>query len=131
VSEGVIESNSATGVKKPASEPRTARLSPTDYRALGIALDAAAGDGVKLTAIAAVRLLPLTGCRKGEVLGLRWSEVDDSGRAFRLVDSKKGASVPLSGQSAVRHSPCWPSWSVGRLPNGCCPVNTATCHMAG
>jgi len=100
VSEGVIASNPATGVKKPASEPRTARLSPADYRALGIALDAAVRNGVNPTAIAAVRPLALTGCRKGEVLGLRWNEVDEAGRAFRLVDSKEGASVRPIGSAA-------------------------------
>src|SRR5450755_2159785 len=49
-------------------------------------------------AIAAVRLLALTGCRRGEVLGLHWSEVDEAGRAFRLTESKEGASVrPIGG----------------------------------
>jgi integrase len=100
VSEGVIESNPATGVRKPASESRTARLSPSDYRALGIALDAAAEEGVNPTAVAAVRLLAITGCRKGEVLGLRWREVDEPGRAFRLIDSKEGASVRPIGSAA-------------------------------
>jgi integrase len=81
-------------------EARTARFSPTDYRTLGAALDAAAQDGINPTAIAAVRLLALTGCRKGEVLGLRWSEVDQAGRAFRLADSKEGASVRPVGSAA-------------------------------
>ena len=103
VSEGVIAANPAVGVKRPASTARTARLSPADYRALGLALEAAAQDALNPTAIAAVRLLALTGCRRGEVLGLRWSEVDEAGRAFRLTDSKEGASVR---PSAVQRSRC-------------------------
>src|SRR5262249_33678917 len=39
VSEGVITTNPATGVRKPAYRSRNARLSPEDYRALGAALD--------------------------------------------------------------------------------------------
>ena len=45
-----------------------------------------------------VRLLLLTGCRKGEIMGLRWSEVRDGSLA--LVDSKTGPrTVPLSRQA--------------------------------
>lgn len=100
VSEGVIPANPAVGVKRPASTARTARLSPADYRALGLALDSAAHDTVNPTAIAAVQLLALTGCRRGEVLSLRWYEVDEAGRAFRLADSKEGASVRPIGRPA-------------------------------
>jgi integrase len=98
VSDGIIPVNPATGAKKPAYAKRTARLSPEAYRVLGAALDAAAQEGVNVTAIAAVRLLALTGCRKGEILGLRWAEVDEPGHAFRMVDTKEGASVrPIGG----------------------------------
>jgi hypothetical protein len=44
VSEGVIAANPAVVVKRPASMARTARLSPADYRALGVALETAAQD---------------------------------------------------------------------------------------
>lgn len=98
VSDGIVPVNPASGAKKPAYAKRTARLSPDDYGALGAALDAAERDGVNVTAIAAVRLLALTGCRKGEILGLRWAEVDEPGHAFRMADTKEGASVrPIGG----------------------------------
>ena len=42
-------------------------------------------------------MMILTGWRRGEVLGLRWSEVDLPRRTARLVDTKTGASLrPLS-----------------------------------
>jgi integrase len=41
-------------------------------------------------AIAALRLLILTGCRVGEIVKLRWSEVDFDRRCLRLADSKTG-----------------------------------------
>jgi integrase len=48
-------------------------------------------------AIAATWLMVLTGWRRGEVLGLRWSEVDLPRRTARLADTKTGASLrPLS-----------------------------------
>jgi integrase len=100
VSEGVIPNNPALGVRRPASGARTVRLTPADYAALGTALNAAAQGGANPTAIAAVRLLALTGCRKGEILGLHWVEVDEPARAFRLADSKEGASVRPIGSPA-------------------------------
>ena len=48
-------------------------------------------------AIAAIRLLMLTGCRKNEVLSLRWDWVDFQHNMLRLPDSKTGAKViPLA-----------------------------------
>jgi integrase len=48
--------------------------------------------------IAAIRLLLLTGCRLGEILNLRWSEVDLEHGVLNLADSKTGKkSVILNG----------------------------------
>lgn len=45
----------------------------------------------------AIRLLILTGCRVGEILGLRWDEVDFDRSVLRLSDSKTGQkTVPLN-----------------------------------
>ena len=53
-------------------------------------------------AIAAIRLLMLTGCRKNEILGLRWDDVDLDAPELTLADAKTGPrTVPLS-RSAVR-----------------------------
>ena len=49
-------------------------------------------------AVAAIRLLALTGCRPGEVLNLRWHDIGQNAITFR--DSKTGpCSVPV-GQAA-------------------------------
>jgi integrase len=42
---------------------------------------------------AASRLLVLTGCRRNEILGLRWEDLDFEAGEMRLVDSKTGARV--------------------------------------
>jgi len=98
VSEGIISANPARGVKRPADKRREIRLSADQYRALGNALAEAGSAGENSTAILGVRLLALTGCRRGEIERLRWDEVDLPGRCLRLSDSKEGKSVrPLGG----------------------------------
>lgn len=52
-------------------------------------------------AIAAIRLLALTGCRENEILSLRWSEVDFERGYIRLEDSKTGKSIRPLNQSAA------------------------------
>ena len=48
-------------------------------------------------AIAAIRILLATGCRKNEICRLEWDEVDWARKELRLRDSKTGAKrVPLS-----------------------------------
>ena len=61
-------------------------------------LDRAEADGgVSVHAVAAIRLLLLTGCRKSEILSLRWQDVDLAAGELRLADSKTGPrAVPLS-----------------------------------
>ena len=52
-------------------------------------------------AVAAIRLLALTGCRRSEVLNLRWRDIGDD--AINLADSKTGPrAVPL-GKAARAH----------------------------
>lgn len=98
VSERVITTNPAIGVKRPAGKKRTRRLSPDEYTALGTALvEAEEGSLERWQALAGVRLLALTGCRLGEIVKLRWSEIDRAESCLRLEDTKEGASVrPIS-----------------------------------
>jgi integrase len=43
--------------------------------------------------VAAIRLLILTGCRRSEILTLRWEYVDFDDECLRLPESKTGAKV--------------------------------------
>ena len=77
-------------------------LTPEELARLGRALDAApAGRLASLHAAAAIRLLVLTGCRRNEILGLRWADVDFDAGELSLADSKTGARiVPLPPAAA-------------------------------
>ena len=101
VSEGIIPTNPARGVKRPSDKRREIRLGAEEYRALGNALAAAAAAGENATAILGVRLLALTGCRRGEIEKLHWAEVDLPGRCLRLADTKEGKSVRPLGSDAI------------------------------
>src|SRR5271166_475636 len=84
--------------------PETRRerfLSSVELARVGDALAALeAEDVVKPTASAALRLLLLTGCRRNEVLHLKWSEVDLERGCLFLKDTKTGAkTLALSGQA--------------------------------
>ena len=52
-------------------------------------------------AVAAIRLLMLTGCRKSEILSLQWTDIDLEAGELRLRESKTGPrAVPLSPPAA-------------------------------
>ncbi len=102
VSEGIITINPCRGVKRPADEKREVRLSPEQYRALGNATRTAEADGEAWQSVAAFRLIALTGCRLGEVANLKWADVDLTGHALRLSDSKTGRSVRPLGSAAIK-----------------------------
>ena len=73
-------------------------LSEREFVRLGTVLDELEAKGkISATAAAGLRLLMLTGCRRNEVLTLRWEDVDLEHDELRLRDAKTGArAVPLS-----------------------------------
>ena len=101
VSEGLIQVNPARAVKRPADQRREIRLSLTEYAQLGDALNIAEARGENSSAILAIKLLALTGCRRGEVERLTWSELDLPGHSMRLSSTKEGRSVRPIGQAAI------------------------------
>ena len=101
VSEGIITANPVRGIVRPPDQKRKARLTPEAYARLGHALNAMEQRGGSRQALGAIRLLALTGCRRGEVLRLRWAEVDEAGQALRLEETKEGESVRPIGKAAI------------------------------
>jgi integrase len=89
--------NPVRGVMRPADGRRERRLSDAEYEALGEALRAGNAANIWPPAVAAARFLVLTGWRTGEVLALRWGEIDLARRTAMLGDTKTGRSMrPLS-----------------------------------
>ena len=74
-------------------------LTPEEYRQLGAVLTGLEAEGSMMpSAVAAIRLLMLTGCRSDEILNLKWDDVDRTARVLRLRDSKTGPRmVSLTG----------------------------------
>ena len=67
--------------------------------------DAEADGSVWPPAIAAIRLLLLTGCRRSEILSLRWDDVDRTAGELRLRDSEVYCDPPylFARNSAPTH----------------------------
>ena len=78
-------------------------LTEAEFRRLGWALTEAASLGmISAPAVAAIRLLTLTGCRTGEILTLRWEDVDLAAGELRLADSKMDPRTVLLSPAASR-----------------------------
>lgn len=95
--------NPALKIKRFSGKKLDRFLSPAELSRLGSVLAAAESIGVENAyAIAALRLLILTGCRKNEILSLEKNWVDIHNRCLRLPDSKTGAKVVHLGEPAIR-----------------------------
>ncbi len=90
--------NPCRAVRRYKDVRRERFLTPDEYRELGRVLKEAEANGsARPSAVAALRLLMLTGCRKNEIMGLRWDDVDLAARELRLSDAKTGTrTVPLT-----------------------------------
>ncbi|AWC21407.1 site-specific tyrosine recombinase XerD [Aminobacter sp. MSH1] len=98
VGEGIIPTNPVQGVPLPADNVRNRRLTADEYRAIGNALTCEAAELDTPQAITGAWLVALTGCRLGEIVALKWDEVDEDAGCFRLKDSKSGPSVRPVGK---------------------------------
>jgi integrase len=93
----LINQNPCMAVKLPADGKRTRFLTLDEVKRLGAALDEFAEEGMSPKAILIMRLWALTGCRRNEITGLKWSEVDFEHACLRLDATKTGKSIrPLS-----------------------------------
>jgi integrase len=96
VRRGLRPDNPVHGVARHAYKQRQRRLSEIEYAALGEALRTMPQTAWPI-AVAATKFLALTGWRRGEMLALKWPEVDLAARTARLTDTKTGASLrPLA-----------------------------------
>ena len=95
-------SNPCRHVKRFKEEKRERFLSDEEYQRLGAALNEIEQEGSETaSAITAIRLLMLTGCRLSEIQKLRWEHVDLDAGELRLPDTKTGAKVVHIGEPAI------------------------------
>jgi integrase len=126
VKHGYLEANPRAGVQLYPDNKGKRYLSPAEFQQLGDAMREAEtlglpwqfNEGAKEKhrpkkaennrevisphAIAAMRLLMLTGCRLSEILKLQWSDVDFNRGLLDLSDSKTGAKEVLLGAAALK-----------------------------
>ncbi len=93
--------NPVHGVKRTKDNKRSRFLNSKEFRRLGAALERAQKKQINPNAIAAIRLLLFTGCRKSEILKLKWQHVDLPHRCLRLPESKTGEKIVHLGNAAV------------------------------
>ena len=91
VARGLRDDNPVRGVRKPPIRKMERFLSEAEIARLGEALDAETAASGDPYPAAAVKLLLFTGCRRSEVVGLRWEWVDFERAMIFLPDSKTGA----------------------------------------
>ena len=80
---------------------KTRFLTLEEVSRLGGALDELERDGTNIKAINIARLWALTGCRRNEIAGLKWDEVDFENGMLVLEDSKTGQSMRPLGAAAL------------------------------
>ncbi len=110
------------GIKKFKERTRERFLTPKERARLDRFLDAALEIPCYQTghigwgAVAAIRLLAMTGMRRTEVLDLTWDMVDYRHRCFRLPESKTGQKVvPVSRQALDLVRECRRRWKTCRF----------------
>ena len=86
--------NPCRSVVKYPQRKRERFLTEEEFIRLGQVLDEVETQGgASAPAVAAIRLLMLTGCRKSEILTLRWEHVALDAGELRLPDTKTGARM--------------------------------------
>lgn len=90
-----------TAAVRKTDNKRDRFLSLDEVQRLGEAFDTLEAAGTNPKALNIARLWALTGCRRDEIAGLRWQEVDFDRGLLVLADSKTGKSVRPLGAAAI------------------------------
>jgi integrase len=99
---GLLATNPVAKASVRKTDNRRERfLTLEEVTRLGAAFDALEAEGANPKAVAIARLWVLTGCRRDEIAGLRWSEIDFERGLLILADSKTGKSIRPLGAAAI------------------------------
>lgn len=90
IDRGLVDANPCLGVSKPRDKTRDRYLNPDELSRIGAAIREELPVRESRAALAAVVCLALSGCRRGEILGLKKQEIDVSAGALLLAKTKTG-----------------------------------------
>ncbi|RVB72143.1 MULTISPECIES: site-specific integrase [unclassified Mesorhizobium] len=98
---GIVRDNPVENASVRKTDNRRIRfLSLGEIKRLGEAFKELEGEGINSKALDISRLWALTGARRNEIAGLKWSEVDLQSGFLRLEDTKTGKSLRPLGTAA-------------------------------
>lgn len=87
---GQIQDNPAHGIKKPKEKSKDIFLTIEEVKEFGKLLNQDNLTTLHKIAVDSVKLLLLTGCRKNEILSLKWEYIDFQNQCFCFPDTKTG-----------------------------------------
>lgn len=99
----LLEHNPTMGIKRTKSNIKEIFLDYDEICALGRLFANPTVIATHKTAVDALKLILLTGCRKNEILTLKWDYVDFKNQCFRFPDTKTGKQDRPFGIAAKRH----------------------------
>jgi integrase len=124
----LIRENPARDVKKPPDRKQRRFLTVEEMAKIGQAIRESQVEGGNATALAAIRLLLLTGLRRMECLALRRAWVDGRAGCIRFEDTKSGPQLRPIGREAVKLIEAQP---VGEGGPWVFPASHGDGHMVG
>jgi len=96
-----LNRNPARGIKRPADNINEVFLTEDEIKSFGRLLSNPSVISAHRAAINAIKLILLTGCRKGEILSLQWSFIDWENQRFKFPDTKTGKQSRPFGKGAL------------------------------
>ena len=124
----LIKENPARDVRKPPDRKQRRFLRVEEMAKIGQAIRESQAEGANATALAAIRLLLLTGLRRMECLALRRAWVDGRAGCIRFEDTKSGPQLRPIGREAVKLIEAQP---VGEGGPWVFPASHGDGHMVG
>jgi integrase len=101
VASRLIPANPVKGVERFPDRKNVRFLDASELGRLGRAISTVEREGANSKALAIIRLLVLTGARRGEIENLRMKEIDLASKVLRLADSKTGQKIVLLNGPAI------------------------------
>jgi len=101
IQKGVRADNPVRSVKRPKDKKRQRFLQDPELKQLFQFLNKPSALPLNPNSIPVIKLLALTGCRKSEILSLRWDYIDFKNGYLILPDSKTGEKTVPINQPAV------------------------------